>query len=78
MFQHSSLHIRGLFLDKTHKLLKKHATSSRYACAFALASLDSPKDLEMDGLDTPKDLKMDVGLCSCYIFCFYHLSYILM
>ncbi|XP_043700993.1 sister chromatid cohesion protein PDS5 homolog A isoform X2 [Telopea speciosissima] len=35
-----SSHVRRLFLDKVHKLLKEHAIPSRYACAFALAGSD--------------------------------------
>ncbi|KAJ9673634.1 hypothetical protein PVL29_023280 [Vitis rotundifolia] len=42
--------IRRLFLDKTHKLLKEHAIPSRYACAFAFAGPDCPKDLQEDSL----------------------------
>ncbi|KAJ4965300.1 hypothetical protein NE237_017149 [Protea cynaroides] len=35
-----SSHVRRLFLDKVHKLLKEHAIPSRYACAFALSASD--------------------------------------
>ncbi|XP_021806603.1 sister chromatid cohesion protein PDS5 homolog A isoform X3 [Prunus avium] len=42
--------VRRLFLDKAHKLLKEHAIPSRYACAFAMATSDCPKDLQDDSL----------------------------
>lgn len=66
MFQDPSPLIRRLFLDKTHKLLKEHAIPSRYACAFAFA-----------GPDCPKDLQEDVGLYPSYVFCIYYFGYIL-
>ncbi|XP_059630755.1 sister chromatid cohesion protein PDS5 homolog B isoform X2 [Cornus florida] len=46
----SSSFVRRLFVSKTHKLLKKHALPSKYACAFALAASDSLKDLQDDSL----------------------------
>ncbi|KAJ6337417.1 hypothetical protein OIU76_007150 [Salix suchowensis] len=39
-------HVKRLFLDKMHKLLKEHAIPSRYACAYALAASDHCKDLQ--------------------------------
>uniref|UniRef100_A0A5B6YQ09 Sister chromatid cohesion protein PDS5 homolog A n=1 Tax=Davidia involucrata TaxID=16924 RepID=A0A5B6YQ09_DAVIN len=48
MARDSSSVIRRLFVNKIHKLLKEHALPSKYACAFALAALDSPKDLQYD------------------------------
>ncbi|WOL16058.1 sister chromatid cohesion protein [Canna indica] len=41
----SSSTVRKSLLYKIHKLLKKRAIPDRYACAFALASLDSVGDL---------------------------------
>ncbi|GMH17169.1 hypothetical protein Nepgr_019010 [Nepenthes gracilis] len=38
--------IRRLFIDKIHKLLKKHMIPIRYACAFSLALSDCLKDLQ--------------------------------
>ncbi|XP_059435125.1 sister chromatid cohesion protein PDS5 homolog B isoform X2 [Corylus avellana] len=46
MAKDSSVFVRRIFLDKTHKLLKEHAIPSRYACAFALATSDRLKDLQ--------------------------------
>ncbi|KAA8538477.1 hypothetical protein F0562_027977 [Nyssa sinensis] len=50
MARDSSSFVRRLFIDKIHKLLKEHALPSKYACAFAFAALDSPKDLQDDSL----------------------------
>ncbi|XP_050211868.1 sister chromatid cohesion protein PDS5 homolog B [Mercurialis annua] len=36
----SSCLVRGLFLNKVHKLVKEHAIPSRYACAFTIAAPD--------------------------------------
>ncbi|XP_065880511.1 sister chromatid cohesion protein PDS5 homolog B [Euphorbia lathyris] len=46
MVKDSSSSVRGLFLNKTHKLLKEHSLPIRYACVFALAASDLSKDLQ--------------------------------
>ncbi|XP_010692404.2 sister chromatid cohesion protein PDS5 homolog B isoform X2 [Beta vulgaris subsp. vulgaris] len=46
MAKDNSFFARKAFLDKTHKLLKRHAASSKFACALALAASDCVKDLQ--------------------------------
>ncbi|XP_010912048.2 sister chromatid cohesion protein PDS5 homolog B isoform X2 [Elaeis guineensis] len=42
--------VRKSFLFKIHNLLKEHAIPNRYACAFALASMDYVGDIRTDSL----------------------------
>ncbi|KAL9229223.1 hypothetical protein vseg_004711 [Gypsophila vaccaria] len=46
MAKDASSSIRKAFLAKIYKMLKKHVTSRKFACAFALAASDCVKDLQ--------------------------------
>ncbi|CAO2834529.1 unnamed protein product [Amaranthus hypochondriacus] len=68
MAKDSSSLARKSFLDKTLKLLKEHAVSSKFACAFALAASDSSKDMQDVSLkyllEFIKDTRKAVQTCS--------------
>ncbi|XP_048332268.2 sister chromatid cohesion protein PDS5 homolog B isoform X1 [Ziziphus jujuba] len=61
MAKDESSSVRRSFLDKTYKLLKEHAIPSRYACAYALATSDSLKDLKEDSFKYMAEFVREYG-----------------